>query len=96
MCLFQDQNSINQFLTVLDGLEITLKREDQLHPLVSGNKFRKLKYNLIEAKKQGHHTLLTFGGPFSNHLAATAAAGKIMGFETIGIVRGGGGEKIEP
>jgi 1-aminocyclopropane-1-carboxylate deaminase len=92
MCLFQDQNSINQFLTVLDGFEITLKREDQLHPLVSGNKFRKLKYNLIEAKKQGHQTLLTFGGPFSNHLAATAAAGKIMGFETIGIVS----EKIEP
>ena len=96
MCLFQDQNSINQFLTVLDGLEITLKREDQLHPLVSGNKFRKLKYNLIEAKKQGHHTLLTFGGPFSNHLAATAAAGKIMGFETIGIVRGEEARKLNP
>ena len=96
MCLFQDQNSINQFLTVLDGFEITLKREDQLHPLVSGNKFRKLKYNLIEAKKQGHHTLLTFGGPFSNHLAATAAAGKIMGFETIGIVRGEEARKLNP
>jgi len=96
MCLFQDQNSINQFLTVLDGLEITLKREDQLHPLVSGNKFRKLKYNLIEAKKQGHQTLLTFGGPFSNHLAATAAAGKIMGFETIGIVRGEEARKLNP
>jgi 1-aminocyclopropane-1-carboxylate deaminase len=96
MCLFQDQNSINQFLTVLDGFEITLKREDQLHPLVSGNKFRKLKYNLIEAKKQGHQTLLTFGGPFSNHLAATAAAGKIMGFETIGIVRGEEARKLNP
>ena len=96
MCLFQDQNSINQFLTVLDGFEITLKREDQLHPLVSGNKFRKLKYNLIEAKKKGHQTLLTFGGPFSNHLAATAAAGKIMGFETIGIVRGEEARKLNP
>lgn len=96
MCLFEDQNSVNQFLTVLDGFEITLKREDQLHPLVSGNKFRKLKYNLAEAKKQGHHTLLTFGGPFSNHLAATAAAGKIMGFETIGIVRGEEARKLNP
>ena len=73
MCLFQDQNSVNQFLTVLDGFEITLKREDQLHPLVSGNKFRKLKYNLAEAKKQGQQTLLTFGGPFSNHLSANRA-----------------------
>ena len=96
MCLFQDQNSVNQFLTVLDGFEITLKREDQLHPLVSGNKFRKLKYNLAEAKKQGHKALLTFGGPFSNHLSATAAAGKIMGFETIGIVRGEETRKLNP
>ena len=86
MCLFQDQNSINQFLTVLDGFEITLKREDQLHPLVSGNKFRKLKYNLLQAQEVGHNTLLTFGGPFSNHLTATAAAGKMMGFKTIGVV----------
>lgn len=88
MSLFQRQKSINQFLTSLNGFEISLKREDRLHPTVSGNKFRKLKYNLEQAKNLNHSTLLTFGGAFSNHLAATAAAGKIIGFKTIGIVRG--------
>ena len=88
MSLFLSQNSVNQYLTSINGIEITLKREDQLHPTVSGNKFRKLKYNLLEAKQKGYHTLLTFGGAFSNHLTATASAGKIMGFKTIGVVRG--------
>ena len=88
MSLFEDRNSVNQFLKSFNGFEITLKREDQLHPTVSGNKFRKLKYNLQQAQKRGYKSLLTFGGAFSNHLAATAAAGKIMGFQTIGIVRG--------
>ena len=88
MSLLMNQNSVNQFLTSIDGSEITLKREDQLHPTVSGNKFRKLKYNLLQAKQEGYNTLLTFGGAFSNHLTATAAAGKIMGFKTIGVVRG--------
>ena len=88
MSLFLNQNSVNQFLTSIDGSEITLKREDQLHPSVSGNKFRKLKYNLLQAKQEGYNTLLTFGGAFSNHLTATAAAGKMMGFKTIGVVRG--------
>jgi len=83
MSLFLNQNSVNQFLTSIDGSEITLKREDQLHPTVSGNKFRKLKYNLLKAKQEGYNILLTFGGAFSNHLTATAAAGKIMGFKTI-------------
>ncbi|MCR9182918.1 MAG: pyridoxal-phosphate dependent enzyme [Flavobacteriaceae bacterium] len=68
--------------------EITLKREDQIHPFVSGNKFRKLKYNLIEAKNQQKNSLLTFGGAYSNHIAATAAAGKELGFKTLGIIRG--------
>jgi 1-aminocyclopropane-1-carboxylate deaminase/D-cysteine desulfhydrase-like pyridoxal-dependent ACC family enzyme len=65
-----------------------LKRDDMLHPLVSGNKWRKLKYNLIAAREQGFDTLLTFGGAFSNHLYATAAAGQVFGFRTIGVVRG--------
>ena len=73
--LLMNQNSVNQLLTSIDGSEITLKREDQLHPTVSGNKFRKLKYNLLQAKQEGYNTLLTFGGAFSNHLTATAAAG---------------------
>lgn len=67
---------------------LSIKREDLIHPLVSGNKFRKLKYNLIEAKKQGFNTILTFGGAYSNHIVATAYAGKWHGFKTIGIIRG--------
>lgn len=59
-----------------------------MHPLISGNKLRKLKYNLKEAQRLKKNTLLTFGGAFSNHIAATAAAGKEYGFKTIGIIRG--------
>jgi len=63
-------------------------REDLIHPEISGNKWRKLKYNVIEAKERGFETLLTFGGAFSNHIAATAAAGSVFGIKTIGIIRG--------
>lgn len=70
------------------GYSLSLKREDLLHPFVSGNKFRKLKYNIQAAQEQGQKTLLTFGGAFSNHIAALAAAGKEFGFNTIGIIRG--------
>lgn len=69
-------------------MTLHIKREDTLHPLISGNKYRKLKYNLLEANKQGHHTLLTFGGAFSNHIAAVACVGQEQGFKTIGIIRG--------
>ena len=65
-----------------------IKREDLLHPYISGNKFRKLKYNLLQAKAENQHTLLTFGGAFSNHILAVAAAGKEQNFKTIGIIRG--------
>ena len=70
------------------NIDVYIKREDLIHPFVSGNKFRKLKYNLAEAKKENLTTLLTFGGAFSNHIAAVAAAGKLEGFKTIGIIRG--------
>jgi 1-aminocyclopropane-1-carboxylate deaminase len=70
------------------GVRIVVKREDLNHPHVSGNKWWKLKYNLQEAKRSGHHTLLTFGGAFSNHLYATAAAARELGFRSIGVVRG--------
>lgn len=70
------------------GVSLHLKREDLIHPHISGNKYRKLKYNLIEAKKEEYSTILTFGGAFSNHIAATAFAGKEYGFKTIGIIRG--------
>lgn len=69
-------------------ITLYIKREDQLHPFVSGNKFRKLKYNLDQARKESKNTLLTFGGAFSNHILAVAAAGKENGFKTIGIIRG--------
>jgi 1-aminocyclopropane-1-carboxylate deaminase len=59
-----------------------------LHQYISGNKFRKLKYNLAQAKKEGHTTLITFGGAFSNHILAVAAAGHENGFKTIGVIRG--------
>ncbi len=71
-----------------NNVELFIKREDLIHPFVSGNKFRKLKYNLAEAKVQKKKTLLTFGGAFSNHIASVAFAGKEQGFKTIGIIRG--------
>ena len=73
-----------------DGIRIFIKRDDLIHPHISGNKWRKLKYNIEEAKKQQARLLITAGGPWSNHLAATAAAGKILGFKTLGLVRGTG------
>ena len=69
-------------------ISLSIKREDQLHPFISGNKYRKLKYNLAEAFQQNKSSLLTFGGAFSNHIAATAAAGFEHGFNTIGVIRG--------
>ena len=83
-------DSINKkiLLDLPDGIELFIKREDKLHPIISGNKFRKLKYNIQEAKRLGHTTLLTFGGAFSNHILAVAGAGAEFGFKTIGIIRG--------
>ncbi|MHA7058652.1 1-aminocyclopropane-1-carboxylate deaminase/D-cysteine desulfhydrase [Aquimarina sp. M1] len=70
------------------GVSVVMKREDQLHKDVSGNKFRKLKYNVMETKRSGFSTLLTFGGAYSNHIAATASAGKLVGIKTVGVIRG--------
>jgi 1-aminocyclopropane-1-carboxylate deaminase len=69
-------------------IKLFVKREDLLHEHISGNKFRKLYYNMIAAKEKAYDTLLTFGGAFSNHIAATAAAGNEYGFKTIGVIRG--------
>ncbi len=69
-------------------VSLFLQREDLVHPLLSGNKWYKLKYNLEQAKNEGQHTLLTFGGAYSNHIYATAAAGQVYGFKTIGVIRG--------
>lgn len=69
-------------------LRLFIKREDRIHPFVSGNKWRKLRYNLVRAKEEGFFTLLTFGGAYSNHIYATAAAAHECGFKSIGIIRG--------
>jgi 1-aminocyclopropane-1-carboxylate deaminase len=69
-------------------IKLFIKRDDLIHPQVSGNKWRKLKYNLQEARLQNKKRILTFGGAFSNHIYSLAAAGKICDFETIGIIRG--------
>jgi 1-aminocyclopropane-1-carboxylate deaminase len=73
---------------LFSNFTVTIKREDQIHDFVSGNKFRKLKYNLAEAIGKNNNCLLTFGGAYSNHIAAVAAAGFEMGLETIGVIRG--------
>lgn len=87
---FRVENSINELVILPKelGVELYIKREDKIHPFVSGNKYRKLKYNLLKARSMGYDTLLTFGGAFSNHVAAVAYAGKVYGFKTIGIIRG--------
>ena len=89
---------MNQKITyeLPNGISLEIKREDLLHPFISGNKFRKMKYNLLQAKAENQHTLLTFGGAYSNHIAAVAYAGKEQEFKTIGIIRGDElGDKIE-
>ncbi len=75
-------------LFAANGLEVFVKRDDLIHPEISGNKWRKLKYNLNDAQNQGAKQIITFGGAYSNHIYATAAAGKYLGFKTAGIVRG--------
>ncbi len=85
----QKKSYNQQLLTYNDyNIEVFVKREDVLHDEISGNKFRKLKYNLIEAKRLNKTKLLTFGGAYSNHIAAVAAAGKYFGLKTIGVIRG--------
>ncbi|WP_242134587.1 1-aminocyclopropane-1-carboxylate deaminase/D-cysteine desulfhydrase [Aestuariivivens marinum] len=87
--IFKVKDSVNQFVNIYNNdVRLYIKREDLLHEFVSGNKFRKLKYNLKEARKKGFQTLLTFGGAYSNHIAAVASAGKLMSFKTIGVIRG--------
>lgn len=69
-------------------LSVYFKRDDLIHPFISGNKWRKLKYVLHDAHQKNKTSLATFGGAFSNHLLAVACAGATFGFKTIGFVRG--------
>jgi len=70
------------------GIKVFIKRDDLIHPIISGNKWRKLKYLLKEAQAQNKTHLVTFGGAYSNHLLATAAAAAKFGFKSTGFVRG--------
>jgi 1-aminocyclopropane-1-carboxylate deaminase len=80
--------SINHRLCAEHNISLDVKRLDMLHPLVNGNKWFKLKYNLERTLASDHRTLVTFGGAWSNHIHATAAAGALSGVRTIGIIRG--------
>lgn len=88
MIHFPEIQSEIQFLTKINEVELHILREDQIYPSISGNKFRKLKYNLEEFSKGNYDAILTFGGAYSNHISATAAAGKEFNTPTIGIIRG--------
>ncbi len=79
---------LDDALITANGIEVFVKRDDLIHSEISGNKWRKLKYNLLDAQNKGVRQIVTFGGAFSNHIYATAAAGKYFGFETVGIIRG--------
>ena len=79
---------LNEPIAAACGVRLLLWRDDLAHPDLPGNKARKLKHNLAAARQQGHRVLLTFGGAYSNHIAAVAAAGRLFGFQTIGLIRG--------
>lgn len=81
---------INQLICKSEAKNIAvyMKRIDRIHPQISGNKFYKLQYNLKQALAENHKKVLTFGGAFSNHIAATAFAGQSLGLQTIGVIRG--------
>ncbi|MGD9528775.1 MAG: 1-aminocyclopropane-1-carboxylate deaminase/D-cysteine desulfhydrase [Pseudonocardia sp.] len=72
----------------LGGVRVWLKRDDLIDAVVTGNKWRKLRYLLPDAQRAGAATLLTFGGAYSNHVRAVAAAGRRYGFATVGVIRG--------
>src|SRR5690606_38444844 len=73
---------------LLEVMKLYIKREDLLHPYASGNKFRKLKYNLLESGSQGYGTMLTLGGAYSNHISGASYAAKAFGLRSIGVIRG--------
>jgi 1-aminocyclopropane-1-carboxylate deaminase len=88
MFLPPQMQQINSAIAHHANVDLYVLRLDLIHPWVNGNKWFKLKYNLLEAKQKNCPTLLTFGGAYSNHIYATAAAGNLFGFRTIGVIRG--------
>ena len=86
--IFSPVHQIKNKLFDEQGIEVFIKRDDLIHPIISGNKWRKLKYLLKQAQAENKTHLATFGGAYSNHLLATAAAAAKFGFKSTGIVRG--------
>ena len=86
--IFSPVHQIHDKLFDEQGLKVFIKRDDLIHPIISGNKWRKLKYLLKEAQTQNKTHLVTFGGAYSNHLLATSAAAAKFGFKSTGFVRG--------
>jgi len=86
--IFSPVHQIKNKLFDEKELKVFLKRDDLIHPIISGNKWRKLKYILKRAQAENKSHLVTFGGAYSNHLLATAAAAAKFGFRSTGIVRG--------
>lgn len=77
-------------------VELWIKRDDLLHRVISGNKWRKLKYSLDHALSSGADTLISMGGTYSNHLHALSYVGKTLGLKTIGLIRGEQPETLTP
>lgn len=69
-------------------VELWVKRDDLIHPIISGNKWRKLKFILNQALIEGSHTIISMGGAYSNHLHALAYVGKQLNLSTVGYIRG--------
>lgn len=90
--MLQDDNvsidEVNGRIFTEKGVNLFIKREDKIHEKISGNKWRKLKYNISHAKNNGYEKLISLGGPYSNHIVALAAASKIYNFKSIGLIRG--------
>tara|TARA_Y100000994_G_C15703961_1_gene446543 strand:+ start:3130 stop:4020 length:891 start_codon:yes stop_codon:yes gene_type:complete len=79
---------INCNLFVKKEVKVFIKRDDLIHNIISGNKWRKLKFNFQLAKKEGYNQILSFGGEYSNHLHALSYAANQLGFKSVGVIRG--------
>ena len=87
---------IDQPLCAQFDIELWMKRDDQLHPVISGNKWRKLKFILDHALYSGADTIISMGGMYSNHLHALAYVGKALGLKTIAYIRGDNPDLLTP
>lgn len=96
MTIYSPLEEVKHPLLEEKEVRLWVKRDDLIHPEISGNKWRKLKYNLSAAKEMKQQTLLTFGGAYSNHILALAAAANKFGFKSIGVIRGEAHKDLNP